>query len=53
MVRPMSKLQHLERAAALDDGVEDGVEQLRVDEVAFGLDDGGVIADLSHASAEL
>ena len=37
------EVQHLELSAALDDGIEDGVEELRVDEVALGLDDDGVL----------
>ncbi len=36
------EVQHLELPAALDDRIEDGVEELRVDEVALGLDDDGV-----------
>ena len=39
LLRPMSNLQHVERRVALDDGVEDDVQDLRVDQVAFGLDD--------------
>ena len=42
LVRPSCEVLNLERAAALDDLVEDRVEVLRVDEVAFGGDDGGV-----------
>ena len=42
------ELEHLELAAALDDLVEDRVQQLRVDEVAFGLDDLGGFRDLAH-----
>ena len=33
------EVQHFELAAALDDGIEDGVEELRVDQVALRLDD--------------
>jgi hypothetical protein len=35
------EVEDLERAAALDDRVEDGRHQLRVDEMSFGGDDGG------------
>ncbi len=37
------EVQDLELSAALDDGIEDGVEELRIDEVALGLDDDGVL----------
>ena len=42
------EMQHLELAATLDDGIEDGVEQLRVDQVALGLDDDGVQRCVGH-----
>ena len=38
LLRPMSNLQDVERRVALDDGVEHDVQDLRVDQVAFGLD---------------
>ena len=39
---------HLERAATLDDDVEDRVEKLRIDEVAVRADDGGVLMSVWH-----
>ena len=38
LLRPMSNSQHVERRVVLDDRVEDDVQDLRVDQVAFGLD---------------
>ena len=40
--------QHLERRIPLDDGVEDHIQQLRVDQVAFGLDNLAVHGVFSH-----
>ena len=48
LVRPISKCSTSNCAAALDDGIEDGVEELRVDEVAFGLDDDRVAGCVWH-----
>ena len=50
LLRPMSNLQHVERRVALDDGVEDDVQDLRVDQVAFGLDD---LAESRQRSADV
>jgi hypothetical protein len=36
-----AELEHLERRVVAHDGVEHHVEELRVDQVAFGLDDFG------------
>ena len=42
------EMQHLELSASLDDRVEDGVEELGVDEVAFSIDDGSVRRGVGH-----
>ncbi len=42
------EMQHLELSAALDDGIEDRVEELRVDQVALRLDDYGVLRCIGH-----
>ena len=42
------EVQHLELSAALDDGIEDRVEELRVDQVALRLDDYGVLRCIGH-----
>ena len=40
VIRPADReMQYLERGIPLDDGVEDDVQELRVDQMAFGLDD--------------
>ena len=45
---PDLKVHHFERAATLDDDVEDRVENLRIDEVAARADDGGVLMSVWH-----
>ena len=42
------EVQNLELTAALDDGIEDGVEELRVDQVAFRPDDDRVQWSFGH-----
>ncbi len=42
------EMQDLELTAALDHGIEDGVQELRVDEVALSLDDDGVRGCVGH-----
>ena len=42
------EVQHFELSAALDDGIEDRVEELRVDQVALRLDDHGVQGCVGH-----
>ena len=43
---------HLERAAALDDGIEDGLEQLRVDQVALRLNDHSMLWCFGHEATD-
>ena len=50
---PDVEVLYLEGAPALDDRVEDRVQELRVDQVTFCLDDGGVVANLGHGPLEL
>ena len=45
LLRPIANSQHVERRVVLDDRVEHHVQDLRVDEVAFGFDD---LAVLGH-----
>ena len=45
---PDRELQHFERRVPLDDGVEDHVQELRVDQMPFGLDDLAVDGVFSH-----
>ena len=48
LVRPIAKFEDLEGAAALDHLVEDRVENVRVDQVAFGADHRGVSVSVLH-----
>ena len=48
LVRPMLEALDVERAVMADDRVEDDLEQLGIDEVAFGLDDFARPLSVSH-----
>jgi hypothetical protein len=44
------EVQHLEGAAAFDHGIEDRIEELRIDQVPFGLDDRAVRQGVGHVA---